>query len=88
MIEATEAGVALGVQSAVVFVLITIDLLQYRARIESLTLLLGATATCTLGVELTKLTLSELEGVCLMGHLKEKGQENEETQTKFGFHHF
>jgi ribosomal 50S subunit-associated protein YjgA (DUF615 family) len=50
--------------------------------------LFRAAASRTLGVKLTKLTLSELESVGLKGELNGEGEENKKSQTKFGNRHF
>ncbi len=65
----------MGVKGAVVLVLVTIDLLKDGAGVEGLTLLLGAAATGAFGVELTKLAISELKGVCCMCQRKQRGCE-------------
>ena len=65
LIETAEAGVTLGVQRAIVFVLITIDLLKDWTRVKSLAFLFRATITRAFGVKLTKLAVSKFKGVCL-----------------------
>jgi hypothetical protein len=88
LVEAAETRVTLGVESAVVLVLVAFDLLEDRAGVKGLTLLFRAAASRTLGVKLTKLTLSELESVRLEGELNGEGEEKQESQTKFGNRHF
>lgn len=75
LVETAEAGVTLGVKSAVVLVLVAINLLEDGTRVESLTLLPGAATTGAFGVELTKLAISELEGVCTVGQRKQRSYE-------------